>query len=131
VAELIRADDRDDEPELATALWRLEERFWGAGAEVYRDAFAPDGLVVVPDMLLTQAALVEMMETSVSWGRVTVEEAHVVELSDDVTALSYRASATREDLDAPFEVLVTSVYRHADGPTLVLHQQSPILGDGS
>jgi hypothetical protein len=109
------------------ALWELETRFWGAGDAVYREAFAPDGVVLVPGAMLGHAQLVELMADSAPWTDVVVHEQTVVPLGDDAVALTYRALAERDDRDGAYDALITSVYRRDGSGTwwLTLHQQTP------
>jgi uncharacterized protein (TIGR02246 family) len=123
----VQRDTSGDDATTA-ALWTLETRFWGAGDAVYREAFAPDGVVVVPGMMLGHAELVEMMADSAPWTDVVVHEQTVVPLGDDAVALTYRAVAERGDRDDVYEALITSVYRRDGTGTwwLTVHQQTPM-----
>lgn len=108
-------------------LLQLEEQFWKAGAEFYRDNLAPDALMVFADPVgvMTKQAVVESISAAPRWRRIEFEEATHVQLQPGVMLLTYRATAER-DADEPYVARASSVYVQGScGWQLAFHQQTP------
>ncbi len=70
-----------------------------------------------------------MADVTEAWADVRIDEPRLLDLADDVAALVYRGSATRNG--KPYVANCASVYaRHAGTWQMVLHQQSPSQSDG-
>ena len=110
-------------------LWALEEDFWLGGAEVYRRHLADEAVMLFPGMVLQRADTIASIESAPRWASVSFADQQVLQLVPDAVVLIYRASASREQQDAPYAALVSSVYARRDGAwKLIVHQQSPDSG---
>jgi hypothetical protein len=112
-----------------TRLLELESAFWESAGDprFYRENFADDGVMALPDGLMTKAQVVSVMEEASPWSRFTIDDLRFVDVGDDVTALVYTADATRDDRDDAYRAAISSVYVNRSGDwRLVLHQQTPL-----
>lgn len=122
--------DTTDDDATVHELWMIESQFWEAGSAIYADAFATDGLAVVPGAILSQPQLVDLMQGTTPWADVEVKEDRVVTLGDDAVALVYHARARRDERREAIDVGVTSVYRRdGDDWQLTVHQQTVMVDD--
>lgn len=114
--------------ELIDELLELEKCFWDAAgnAGFYAEHFAQDGLIALAMGVMGQAEVMEAMESADPWTEHSLDSPRLVEISPDVAALVYRASARRAGDRSDYEVVVSSVYvRRSDRWKLILHQQTP------
>lgn len=113
---------------LMNELLELENGFWGAAGApgFYQANFAQDGVIVLAMGIMDKAQVMEAMAAAEPWAGYELEPAHLIEISQDVAALVYRASARRTDDEADYEVVISSVYARRDGAwKLIVHQQTP------
>jgi hypothetical protein len=112
--------------DLLEHLVGLERRFWTAGANFYRTLLAEDCVMLFGGMgIMERKQAIDGIAESGRWEDVTMEEARVTVLGDDVAVLCYRGSARREGED--YTALVSSVYARRHGEwKLALHHQSPV-----
>ena len=112
-------------------LLELEEQGWQALSSVGSVEFcdewlADDAVMIVPGMVIDRATFFEAVAHEQPWASHRIEEARVVQLTDDSAALVYRVKAQR-DGQPEFAGLMTSVYVKRTGRwQLALHQQTPI-----
>jgi hypothetical protein len=110
-------------------LVALEEEFWRASGDSarYEANLADDAVHVFPGWGVTERQpVLEAVADAEPWERFQIEGARVVELSDEVSALVYTATARRPGRDE-YRAAMTTVYRRTqDGWELVLHQQTPL-----
>lgn len=107
----------------------LEEQFWKADADFYRDNLTPDALMVFADPIgaMTKQAIVESIRVASRWHRIEFGNVTHVPLTSDVMLLTYRATAEREAAEAPYAARASSVYvKCGGGWQLAFHQQTPI-----
>jgi len=111
-------------------LLDLEEGFWRSAGD--RDAYsahlADDAIHVFPGWGVTaeNERVLEAVESVEPWETFSIDDIHVVDLGEGVTALAYTAHAKRAGQDE-YVAAMTSVYRRADaGWKLVIHQQTPL-----
>lgn len=105
----------------------LERRLWLEGAGAYRELLADDAVIIVPMRggILDRDACLAAIAAAPRWQRVAFRGAHAASPGVDLTLLAYQAEATREG--TRWTALCSSLWREtADGPRLVLHQQTPL-----
>jgi hypothetical protein len=110
-------------------LLELESAFWESAGDsrFYRENFADDGVMALPDGLMTKAQVVSAMEEATPWSSFTIDDLRFVDVGDDVTALVYTADAARDGGDGGYRAAISSVYVNRGGNwRLVLHQQTPL-----
>ena len=113
---------------LLSEIVGLERRFWEAAddPDFYRERFADEGIVALERGLLDKPAVLEAAASAKPWERHTMSDVRLVEISEGVIALSYRAAAERNGGNHRYDATVSSVYTRRFGAwTLVLHQQTP------
>jgi hypothetical protein len=101
------------------------------GGDFYSALMTPEAvMVLVNGMVLDRDTIAASLNDSPRWDEFQINDARVVPVGSDAVALIYRARSIRKD-EPPFEALMSSVYRQADGePRLALYQQTS-LGAGS
>jgi hypothetical protein len=115
-------------------LFELERHSWEVLLEsaesahaFYAEILLDDAVMALPGGLLLAGkdAIMEMLGGT-PWAAYEMMETRVVELSDEVKAVVYRASA--EDSEGEqYVALFTSVYvRHSGTWRLAFHQQTPV-----
>jgi Domain of unknown function (DUF4440) len=112
-----------------TRLLELESAFWESAGDsgFCRENFAEDGVMALPDGLMTKAQVLSAMEEATPWSRFTIDDLRFVDVGDDVTALVYTADAGRDGPDDGYRAAISSVYVNRGGNwRLVLHQQTPL-----
>ena len=114
-------------------LFEVEHAGWRAlcasrGGTFYGELMLPDALfILVNGATMTRDDVTASLDGAPGWSSYELAEARLVPIADDVTALSYRATATRADLSEPFTALMSTVYRRVDGRIrLALYQQTTI-----
>lgn len=112
------------------SLLALEHEGWDAlceqrGGSFYGELMTDDGLMVlVNGYVLDRDAVVASLNDSPSWDSYEISEPRLVPLGEDAAVLVYRARAQRGS-DAPFEAIMSSIYRLVDGEArLALYQQT-------
>jgi hypothetical protein len=114
--------------DLQDELSALEEQFWKGDADFFRRHLIDDALLVLPPPagLMTKAMTVRSIGESSRWSEVTLREVNVLELSDGVALLTYRATARREAAGPRYTARVSSAFVRRDGEwKLAFHQQTP------
>lgn len=112
-------------------LLELEEQGWQALSSVEPVEFcdewlADDAVMIVPGMVIDRATFLEAVAHEQPWASHRIEDARVLQLTDDSAALVYRVQAQRDGQPA-FAGLLTSVYvKRAGRWQLALHQQTPM-----
>ena len=110
-------------------LLELEEGFWRASGDRqrYEANLADDAVHVFPGWgIAEREPVLDEVVRAEPWERFEIDDPRIVELSDDVAALVYTASAQRAGQDE-YRAAMMSVYRRKDdGWELVLHQQTPL-----
>ncbi|KQX61847.1 nuclear transport factor 2 family protein [Angustibacter sp. Root456] len=116
-----------------STLTNFERQGWDSltrsqGGDFYGALMTDDAvMVLVNGMVLDRATVASSLNDSPPWDTYELTDERLVQVSDDVAALLYRATATRAGDPEPFVALMTSVYRLQDGePRLALYQQTTI-----
>lgn len=106
-------------------LLERERSFWTESPDFYRANLADGAIFVFPNPagIMGREACIEAIEQAPRWSEVEIADVHVVELSDDVVSIVYRATAHMEGSNDPYRALVASIY---SGSKLTLHQQTPL-----
>lgn len=114
---------------VADQLLHLEEQFWKADADFYRDNLTPDALMVFADPIgaMTKQAIIESIGAAPRWHRIQLEDVTQVPLTSDAMLLTYRATAEREPAEGSYAARASSVYvKCGDVWQLAFHQQTPV-----
>ena len=114
---------------VADQLLQLEERFWKSDADFYDENLTPDALMVFADPVgaMTREAIVASIGEAPRWEHVEFHDVTHVPLTSDVILLTYRATAQRAGMEAPYEARASSLYvERGDGWQLAFHQQTPL-----
>lgn len=117
--------------DLRATLQEIEEASWqslvdGTGRAHFKALVSDDVVVLGPGFGVAsrEAALDQLSGDTWAWFRVRAPQ--VVEISDDVAAITYRVLA-RRDFDAEHQAVVSSTYRVIDGSwRLVLRHETPM-----
>jgi hypothetical protein len=115
-------------------LVALEYDAWRAlsaegAAEYYDTLMAASAAMVLPIGIMDRATALAGMDLAKPWDEFELQELQVVEVTDDVAAVVYRARAIRGS--EPYEAFMSSTYVRTDaGWRLTLHQQSPVANVG-
>lgn len=114
-------------------LLELENAGWQAlcdstGGTFYGDLMTEDALfILVNGAAMTREQIASSLNEAPGWDSYEITDARMMEVSEDVAALVYRATATRADLPEPFTAVMTSLYRRIEGRLrLALYQQTTI-----
>lgn len=113
-------------------LLALEHRLWTGGADDYRDILDADCLIAFTEMagLMTRDQIADSAGDGGRWHDVETEGVGVVQPTDEVAILTYRAQATRKDGE-PYRALLSSAYVRRDGEwKMAFHQQTPLTETG-
>lgn len=112
----------------------IERTFWTDGVEAYRARVREDALFVFGGTgVIGKADAVRGLEAEPDgrWTDVRFSEVRAVEVSRDVTLVSYRVTARRTPGQRAMHALASSLYsRHGGNWTLLFHQQTPLAADG-
>lgn len=112
-------------------LFALEEGFWLAGADHFAAHVDDQCLLAFPQAgemhgIHSAEDVAATATPDNRWRDLSMTGRHVIELTDDVTIISYRAEVTRAD-GQPYAALVSSAYvRRGDERKLAFHQHSPV-----
>jgi ketosteroid isomerase-like protein len=115
---------------LLDTLVAVERTLWKNDIAAYERTLTDDAtLVFVETGPISKATAIDEIrkenERGRRWGDVRFDDTQVTPVSDDVAALTYKATAHWQNEDAGMTALCTSVYvRRSDGWKLALHQQS-------
>jgi ketosteroid isomerase-like protein len=101
-----------------------------ADAGFYQDYLADNAVAVVPIGVLNKEAIVEQMGSeNSSFQSSKIEDVRVTELTPESGIVTYKATfdSRPEDIPAPAEVYVTTVYAKINGKWKgVFYQQTPV-----
>lgn len=114
---------------LSEQLIELEAQFWRAAGdpEFYRDRFADDGVMAFHVGIMTKTRIMQSISGADRWESFTIDDPHVVAISDNVASITYSTVANRVGSQEKYLAAITSVYAdRGDGWKLVLHQQTPL-----
>ena len=110
----------------------IERQFW-SGDEVFFRAHTDERcLVAFPSMsgVMTREDMAATARNPNRWRDLDIRLKGIVQPSDDVVAMTYEATATRENGD-PYRALVSSGYiNRADGWKLMFHAHAPTGSGG-
>ena len=112
---------------IAGDLIALEEQFWKADADFYRQRLTAEALMVFPDPVgvLGKEETVASISQVPRWRDVEFTELKAVVLATDAALLVYRVTARRAE-HATYVARASSVYVRQDGAwKLAFHQQTP------
>jgi hypothetical protein len=114
--------------EIMRQLLKMEEDFWTAGAEFYRQNLAPGAVMVFPGLgLLEREAIIDGLAAAPRWESIEIREPRVVPLGQDAAVLTYQARARRAGESTTYSALISSAYLLRDGAWLLaVHHQSPL-----
>jgi hypothetical protein len=102
-------------------LMQLEKGFWENmdSPDFYSENFARDGLAVINGDLKTQPDAVAMTrEMPMKFENIRYQSPRFVQISDDVAAVTYEASA--QNGDQKYAATITSVYANRGGKWLLV-----------
>jgi hypothetical protein len=106
-------------------LLTIERGFWFERAPYYQQHTSDDATFVFPSMHLSKDEGMDAADQAPRWSDLSITDAQLLTLSDDIAVLSYHAQAIREGA-SPYRARITTVYRLEHGePKLVFHQQTP------
>lgn len=114
-------------------LLELEHEGWqalctghGTSADFYAAMMVDAAVMVMANgQTMSRDEIIEALRESPPWDTYAIDDPSLVPISDDVSALVYRASGRRGDTE--FRGVMTSVYvRTPDGWRLALHQQTAL-----
>jgi hypothetical protein len=124
-------NDHDSDPTDDVELLELEHEGWqalcagqGAGAEHYAAIMTEDAVMVLADgSMRLRDEVIESLRDAPPWDTYSISDSAVVHVTEDVCALTYRATGHRDGDE--LSGAMTSVYvRSSDGWRLALHQQT-------
>jgi ketosteroid isomerase-like protein len=116
---------------LKESLLETERQLWHADEERYEQTLSEAAVMVFPEPtgVLERSEILDSLGGADRWSTVEFTEEQLVEASDDVVQLVYRATATDSADGSEYRVLVTSTYvRHEASWRLLSHQQTPATG---
>ncbi|MGA7271245.1 MAG: nuclear transport factor 2 family protein [Acidimicrobiia bacterium] len=114
--------------QLKKELLELENGFWQAAGNpgFYGDHFAEDGAIALAMGIMGKTEVMQAMEAARPWATYDLQSPRLIEISQTVAALVYRASARRASDDHDHDVVISSVYVRRRGEwQLIVHQQTP------
>jgi len=109
------------------SLLELERRLWHADAAVYGEMLSDDAVMVFPEPtgLLGRSEVLQSLGDGDRWRSIEFSDERLVEVTEDVVQLVYRAVAERSEDGSEYSALVTTTYlREDESWTLVSHQQT-------
>jgi hypothetical protein len=109
-------------------VWRLEERFWLGGTDVYDELLSPECVMAFPAPagIMKGANITRSLRGAPRWLSVTMAEQTIGRPEAETIVLAYRANGQRKGVGA-YIAYCTSTYRLTGGRwNLVQHQQTPI-----
>jgi hypothetical protein len=112
-------------------LMDIERKLWSNNALFYKDHLIEETLLVFPEIgvitrdIAVDAILAENAEDR-RWAEVQFDEVRSLQLTEDVTVLTYRVAARWEHEESKSSALASSVYIKRNGVwKLAFHQQTP------
>jgi hypothetical protein len=112
-------------------LFEIEQGFWLSGKEHFSAHLDDRCVIAFPQMgemhgVKTREEVAATATTSNRWRDVTMSGRSLLEPTENVAIISYRADVTRADGQA-YKALVSSAYvRRENGWKLAFHQHSPL-----
>ncbi|MBJ7410017.1 MAG: hypothetical protein JHD15_06570 [Phenylobacterium sp.] len=112
-------------------LFQAEEGFWLAGKDHFRQHVDECCLLAFPQAgemhgIFSNPQVAETVTSPTRWRDLTMSNRLLLEVTDDVAVISYRADVTRADGE-PYSALISSGYvRREAGWKLAFHQHSPV-----
>jgi hypothetical protein len=116
---------------LEDELFQIEEGFWLAGKEHFLAHLDDRCMLAFPQMgemhgVRSREEVAATASMPNRWRDLKVTNRHLLEATDDVSIISYRANVIRFD-GQPYAGLISSAYvRRPDGWKLAFHQHSPV-----
>ena len=116
---------------LENELFDIEQGFWLRGEEHFLDHVDDLCLLAFPQAgemhgIRSREEVAATATTANRWRDLAMNARHILQLSDEVAIISYRADVMRAD-GQPYAALVSSTYaRRADGWKLAFHQHAPV-----
>jgi hypothetical protein len=108
-------------------LLSKEESLWSGGPSEYRRTLDGDCLVAFTEMagVEPREKIAGMVGQGARWHDVDIEVEGFLQPTDDVTILTYKVHAVREN--KPYDARVSSGYVRRDGDwRMMFHQQTPL-----
>jgi hypothetical protein len=106
-------------------LFKIEKGFWFEGSDFYKRYIADNAVFVFPGMRLGKEEAVNAADQGYGWDELDLTDKKFVEVSEDVTVLTYHAKARRKN-DKTYSGNITTIYQLEDNePKMILHQQTP------
>lgn len=107
-------------------LLAIERELAATGnADPYRRYLHDEARVIVPGMVLDKSACIEIMDQTPTWDEMTLTEAKLLRLADEVCSIVYTFAGRRQE--TAYEAVLASTYvLTGDGPKLVVHQHTPL-----
>jgi hypothetical protein len=112
-------------------LYRIEEGFWLAGKEhflAYVDELCLLAFPQIGEMhgVRSREEVASTVSTSDRWRDLQITNHQLLQATEDVAIISYRADVKRAD-GQPYSALIGSAYIwRSDGWKLTFHQHSPV-----
>lgn len=116
---------------LQDELFEIEEGFWLKGEDHFLTYVDERCLLAFPQMgemhgVHSRERVAATATTQNRWRDLKISDRQLLEPTDDVALISYRADVTRADGE-PYAALVSSAYaKRDDGWKLAFHQHSPV-----
>jgi hypothetical protein len=116
---------------LTQDLFNIEQGFWLSGKEHFTAHLDERCVLVFPQMgeMHGVKTLEEVAATATSsnrWRDLSMSDRSLLEPTENVAIISYRADVTRADGE-PYKALISSAYvRRENGWKLAFHQHSPV-----
>lgn len=110
-------------------LLAIEEKLWTGGADEYLDALDEECLVAFTHMsgVANREEIARTLTEAERWRDLEIDVEGLVQPSDDVAIMTYRASAVRGEKDR-YAALVSSGYVNRGGSwKMIFHQQTPLV----
>ena len=109
-------------------FWKLELGFWRGARDYYENHLSSQAVMIFPDPVgkMEHSAILNSLGKEPRWQEVTFSAKHRIDLSPEVTLLTYQASACRAENGKTYQLQAVSVYHLEDGEwKLAFHQQIP------
>ena len=112
-------------------LFTIEEGFWLSGKDHFEQHVDAECLLVFPQAgqmhgVFSVEDIAATASTPGRWRDLAISDRHLLQPTDDVAAISYRADVKRADGEA-YSALIGSVYlQRPNGWKLASHQHSPV-----
>jgi len=116
---------------LEDELFAIEQGFWLSGQDHFLEHVDESCLLAFPQAgemhgVHSREAVAATATTANRWRDLHITNRHLLQPTDDLAIISYRADVLRAD-GQPYSALVSSAYvQRRAGWKLVLHQHSPV-----